>query len=187
LFTLALMTGMRQGELLGLRWHDVDLDQGLLHVRQTLKSLPGEPVFGPPKSASSRRFIPLDDLAEAALRTQKERQAWERKQAGIAWQEWGGGLVFTRHDGRPLDPRESTRRLQRLAKDAGLGHITFHQLRHGFTSLMAASGASLAEVRDLLGHSTITLTANTYTHLFPEVKRDAVRRMAALVKTGTRG
>jgi integrase len=105
LFTLALMTGMRQGELLGLRWRDVDLEQGFLHVRQTLKSLPGEPVFGPPKSASSRRFMPLDDLAEAALRTQKDRQTWERKQAGIAWQEWGGGLVFTRQDGRPLDSR----------------------------------------------------------------------------------
>lgn len=176
LYAVALTTGLRQGELLGLRWSDVDLDMGMLVVRQALQKIGREWVIGPPKSDTSRRTIPLAEATIAALRRQRARQAEERLRAGEVWDSsWG--LVYTALDGMPLDGGEVTKKLQRAQAAAGLPRTTFHDLRHGAATLLLAQGVPLATIRDILGHSTITLTANTYAHVVPELRRDAAAAM----------
>ena len=186
LYAVALTAGLGQAELLGLRWTDVDLDAGLLTVRQTIQKVDGEWVVGPPRSATSRRTIPLVASAAAALKRQRARQAEERLRAGEVWDaSWG--LVFAALDGTSLDGGEATKALQRAQAKAGLPRTTFHQLRHGAATLLLAQGVPLATIRDILGHSTITLTANTYAHVLPELRREAAAAMDRVFATGTGG
>ncbi len=172
LYVMAMGTGMRQGELLGLTWKHVDLDSGTAAVRQQMQRVNGTLTLVEPKTAQSRRTVALPAIVVRALVAHRERQRFERKWAGSRWQEYG--LVFTTTIGTPLDNSNVTHNFQKALSDAKIRKQRFHDLRHCAATLMLAQGADLRTIMDVLGHSTITLTANTYAHL-----TDATRRVAA--------
>jgi integrase len=171
LFAAALSTGMRQGELFGLGWDDIDFERNTVRVRRALQRVKGKPTFVEPKSESSRRTITLPAVAMAAFRTQRTRQRDQRLLAGDQWQDWG--LVFTSSKGTPLDGPNVNKRLQKLLEQAGLPRQRFHDLRHGCASLLLAAGVPPRTIMGVLGHSQISLTLNTYSHLSPALERDA--------------
>jgi integrase len=162
LFATALYTGMRQGELLGLRWPDVDLDAGTMRVRQAVQKIDGAWQFVEPKSANGRRTVPLCQPAIDVLRQQKDQVRTMRAHADMAWQEYG--LVFPSALGTPLDSSNVTHHLQRQLHVAGLPHVTFHALRHTCGSLLHQEGVPARTIMEILGHSQITLTLGTYCH-----------------------
>jgi integrase len=187
LYVLAMATGMRQGELLGLRWDDVDLSARSLAVRTALHRRGGSPALVEPKSARGHRTIPLPDIAVSALRAHKVRQAEDRLLAGSRWRGEPWGLVFTSTVGTPLDGTAVTHRFQRLLASAGLPKQRFHDLRHAAASYMLAGHVPMRVVMETLGHSDIRLTANTYSHLAPALAREAADRMDDLLTTASAG
>jgi integrase len=166
---------MRQGEMLGLRWQDVDLDGGTLRVRHQMQRVNGKLQLVEPKTKKSRRTVALPAIVVAALRAHRERQTFEKRWAGTRWQE--RGLVFTTTIGTPLDNSNVVHGFQKLLAAHGMRKQRFHDLRHCAASLLLAQGAGLRTVMDVLGHSTITLTANTYGHLTDETRRVAADLM----------
>lgn len=172
-YVLAAVLGMRQGEVLGLRWADVAGD--VLHVRQTVRRAPGAggaPVYEPPKSPRSRRALPLPPLVLAALADRAAWQAREQAEAGDLWQD--AGLVLTGPRGEPLHPGAVIRRLYRAIKVSKVPAVTFHDLRHSAASMMANAGVPPRVVADVLGHSRITTTLDLYTHTPAGAMRDAL-------------
>jgi integrase len=165
LYRLAIMTGMRQGELLGLQWADVDWNASRLEVRHTLVRLKGEWTLAEPKSGRSQRSIKLAPTVLQALRSHRAGQNAERLAIGRAWQD--RDLVFTHEDGSPLDARALARHLRKLLATAGLPRSRFHDLRHTAGTSLIADGIPLVMVKDLLGHSTIAITADIYSHVLP--------------------
>jgi len=179
LYTVALAIGLRQGEALGLRWEDVELDAGLLHVRHALQRIDGKLQLVEPKSARSRRTIVLPDVVRDALHAHRVRQTEQRLAVGAEWEE--AGFVFTTELGRPLNDSNVTHMFQRHLKRAGLPRQRFHDLRHACASLLLAQGVSPRVVMEVLGHSQITLTLDTYSHVMPGLQADAAARMHALL------
>jgi integrase len=161
LFHLVALRGLRRGEAAGLRWSDLDLDAGTLTVSGQLRQLGGRMTTEPPKSDAGRRVIALNKTMITALREHKARQQAERAAAGDRWTETG--YVFTTQTGKPVGPDRMTRLFRRLVAGSGLPPVTLHGLRHGAAAL--AAGTDLKVVQDQLGHSTIVLTADTYTNL----------------------
>ena len=179
LYTLALSTGMRIGEVLGLQWEDIDFDRRVIHIRNQLGRQEGTFVLSPPKTPQSRRTIPLPQEMVDALRAHKSTQLEE----GItAWD--GGDLVFRTSKGGPFDGPNVTRYLQRHAKEAGLPRIRFHDLRHACATFLLAQGVELQVVKEILGHSQISLTADTYAHVLPSLKEDATERLRSVIWGG---
>ena len=176
LFITAITCGLRQSELIGLRWNDLDLDLARLRVRTTLQQVRGEWVDGEPKSDASKRTLPLPALTVKALKAHRTQQWGERLMAGPVWDNQRD-LVFCTHSGGPLGARNLTRDFHKLTKRAGLRTVTFHNLRHSTASLLVATNSQLTEIKELLGHSDIRLTSNTYTHLFDEAKRAAMDKL----------
>ena len=179
LFHLVALRGLRRGEAAGLRWSDLDLDAGTLTVTGQLQQLGGRLVAGPPKSDAGRRVIALDKTTIAALREHRSRQQAERGAAGTRWAETG--YVFTTGTGKPVGPDRMTRLFAKLVAASGLPPVTLHGLRHGAATLALAAGADLKVVQDQLGHSTVVLTADTYTSVLPETARTAAEHTAALL------
>jgi len=170
-FIVALSTGLRRGEVLGLRWQDVDLEGRVLFVRQALQRVDRALKMVPPKTHRSSRPIPLPQFAVTAFSQQKVRQANDRRLVGRAWED--GGLVFTTEIGTPLEPRNVNRRFYAARSAAGLEWVRLHDLRHAFATFLLDQGEELRTVMDLLGHSTIRLTADTYGHVLPSRARKA--------------
>ncbi len=179
LFHLVALRGLRRGEAAGLTWADVDLEAGTLTISGQLQQLGGRLVAGPPKSDAGRRVIALDKTTITALREHRSRQQAERAAAGPRWTETG--YVFTTTAGKPVGPDRMTRLFRRLVAESGLPPVTLHGLRHGAATLALAGGADLKVVQDQLGHSTITLTADTYTSVLPETARAAAERTAVVL------
>lgn len=179
LFHLTALRGLRRGEAAGLKWSDLDLDAGTLTVSGQLQQLGGRLVAGPPKSDAGRRVIALDKTTIAALREHRLRQQAERDAAGRRWTETG--YVFTTRTGKPVAPDLMTRLFRTLVAGSGLPPVTLHGLRHGAATLALAAGADLKIVQDQLGHSTVVLTADTYTSVLPETARAAAEHTAALL------
>lgn len=196
IYELIAMTGMRRGEALALRWQDVNLTDGYLTVRQQLTSvhtaeLLGRPcpscgvlhkamAFGPPKTSSGdARRIDLGQAATGVLLAQKLAQDAERAQWGDAYVDHD--LVFSDVDGNPLRPNHVTKTFNALSDEAGLRRIRLHDLRHGRASLMLAAGVDMAIVSKVLGHSTIRLTADTYSHLLEGVGKKAAEAADSLI------
>ncbi len=175
LYAVALATGLRLGEVLGLRWQDVDLDGGVLHVRQAVQRLGQQTAFVPPKTHRSRRQISLPGSTIALLKEHRTRQIEQRLAAGPAWEEYR--LVFTNGLGGPLVPATITKGFQADLRRAGLPAMRFHDLRHGTASLLLAQGVSPRVVMERLGHSTITLTLGTYSHVIPALDREAADQL----------
>jgi integrase len=166
LFALAIHLGLRQGELLALKWEDVNLEAGTLQVRRSLSgSNGGQPVFTTPKTAKSRRQVRLTAGATEALKRHRKRQLEERLRVAGLWRDHG--LVFT-ETGTPLDRHNLCQRsFKPLLKKAGLPGIRFHDLRHTCATLLLTRGVHPKIVQDLLGHSTIAITLDTYSHVLP--------------------
>ena len=179
LFHLVALRGPRRGEAAGLRWSDLDLDAGTLTVAGQLQQIGGRLVAGPPKSDAGRRVIALDKTTITALREHRTRQQAERAAAGTRWVETG--YVFTTVTGTPFRPDRMTRQFAKLVAASGLPPVTLHGLRHGAATIALAAGADLKVVQDQLGHSTITLTVDTYTSVLPETARTAAEHTAALL------
>jgi integrase len=180
LFILALKTGMRRGELLALRWDDVDLDKGMLQVRGTLRRTREGLTFGTPKTAASRRKVVLSPTSIAALRRHQVRQDEERRTAGDLWQDFG--LVFPNTVGRPMEPRDLLSDVYRpLLKRAGLPPVTFHALRHTAATLLLAEGEHPKVVQELLGHAQVSITLDRYSHMTPRLMSNAAALMDQLL------
>ena len=181
LVTLALLTGLRQGELLGLRWADLDLEGGWLHLSRTLSWVRGVgPTYVPTKSRASQRPVHLVAPAVAALKRHRARQAEARLAAGAAWRD--EDLVFASRSGGPLEASNMTRTWWRPAlAAAGLGHVRFHDLRHSCASLLFGLGYSAKVVQDVLGHGSIGVTADTYGHLAQGIHAEALESLGELL------
>jgi integrase len=166
LFVLAVHTGMRQGELLGLHWEDVDLEAGAIRVRRALSQTNDGPVLAAPKSAKSRRRIKLTGAAVEALKRHRAAQNAERLRLGGLWED--RGLVFPNRTGSLLSPYLLTDGpLERPLERAGLPPIRFHDLRHTCATILLSRGVHAKLVQELLGHATISITLDTYSHVLP--------------------
>ena len=174
LYTVAISVGLRQGEALGLRWQNVDLDAGTLTVADTLHKLGSGYELREPKTEKSRRTIALPQVAITALKRHWSAQLEARLRAE-RWHDWN--LVFTEVDGRPLHGPTVTRRFQRLLSEIGMPRMRFHDLRHSCASLLLAQGVDLKSIQETLGHSTISVTMDTYSHLQDEARRTVADRM----------
>jgi integrase len=182
LFSVALSLGLRQGEALGLRWQDIDFEARTLRVRYAIQRIEGKLQMVEPKTERSRRILPLPETVLSALRTHRSRQLEERLSLGSHWQETG--LVFTSTVGTPLEPRNVVRKFHALLKKAELPHFRFHDLRHACASLLLAQGVPARTVMEILGHSQISLTMNTYAHVLPAMKQDAMDLMDSILMGG---
>lgn len=168
LYAVAVGLGMRQGELLALRWDDIDLDGGVVQVRHTLrarervrqKNTPRQWRLAEPKTERGRRTLGLPAQVALALREQRARQARERLAAGPKWQDYN--FVFTTPIGRPMDGVDVTHRFQEALEAAGLRRQRFHDLRHAHATLLIERGVELAVVSRALGHADLSTTADTY-------------------------
>jgi integrase len=182
LYVVAVTTGMRQGELLALRWKDVDLDARALRVHATLIMTKSGMEFAEPKSARSRRQISLTLIAIAALRRHRAAQLEERLRVAATWTDHD--LVFASEVGGPLDGSNVLRRsFYPLLRRAGLPHIRFHDLRHSAATLMLSRGVPLKIVSEILGHSQISITADTYMHVTPGMQREAAAAVDAALSS----
>jgi integrase len=179
LITVAMSTGLRKGELLALRWPDVDLDRGTLRVRATLSTVNGEWHWGEPKSARSRRTLALSDVAAAALKRHRAFQAQQRLRAGDRWHNFD--LVFASEVGTPMDGDNVVRMFKALCRRAGVPERRFHDLRHTCATFLLGQGVPTRVVMEVLGHSQMSLTTDTYQHVLPVMTRDAADRMDDLL------
>ena len=180
LYELALATGARQGELLALRWSDVDLDAGVVTIQRSLVRSSVGLSFAEPKTSSSLRSVPIGRYTVEALRDHRRRQAEERIRAGTTWEDQG--LIFTNTYGRPVDAGELLRSHHyRLLDRAGVPRVRFHDLRHTAATLMLAQGVHPKVVSERLGHSTPMLTLTVYSHVTPTMQREAATALDALL------
>lgn len=177
LYILAISTGARQGELLALKWREVDLTAGTIQIRATLRQ---DGTFSEPKTDKARRQISLPGVALEALKAHRVRQLEERLSAGSLWQDHD--LVLCNAVGRPLDANNMRRRsFAHVLRRAGLQRMRFHDLRHSTASLLLSQGVHPKVVQELLGHSQIAITMDTYSHLLPTLQKDAMEGLNRLL------
>lgn len=181
LVSLALATGMRRGELLALRWSDMNLENGSIQVQRTVDRLPEYGMYeSEPKSDSGRRHIVLPGHIVEVLKQHQARQLEVQQQAGDKWQDLD--LVFSTRLGRFLEPSYINTRFNAAVKAAGLPPMRFHDLRHSAATLLLAMGIHPKVVQELLGHSQISTTMNLYSHVLPSMQRDAMNDMDNFLK-----
>jgi integrase len=171
-------TGTRRGEALGLRWADVDLDAGTATIRQTVGVVAHEPVIGQPKTAAGLRTIDLDRTTVAALREHRRRQLEERLAIGSGWKDHG--LVFCGVDGDVPHPEAVSKRFDRRIRRYRLPVMPLHSLRHTWATLALRAGVHPKVVQERLGHSTVMVTLEVYSHVTAGMGRDAAEQVAAL-------
>jgi integrase len=173
---------MRRGELLGLRWIDVDLDAGRVAIRQPRVVVDHAVYTSEPKTARSRRSIALDPATVAALREHQARQAAERVVIGPGCQD--SGLVFTRPDGSPIHPHLFSDWFKQHVPRAGPPKIRLHDVRHSYASAALAAGIAAKVVSERPGHATIAITMDTYSHVLPGLDERAAATVVQLILEG---
>jgi integrase len=178
-FYLAANTGMRRGEVLGLRWKDVDLEGGRLSVRQAVVSVAYKMQVSDAKTGSGRRTIDLDPRTIAILRSWRTEQLKERLAKGAPKDE--SGFVFARTDGSPLHPDLLSQSFDRLVAHSGLPRISLHDLRHTHATILLKAGVPVKVVSERLGHSSPAFTMTVYQHVLPGMQADAAAAFAAVV------
>jgi integrase len=176
---LAATTGMRRGELLGLRWEDIDLDAGVVRVAQARVRAGNQVVAGEPKTARGRRTIALDPATVAALRQHRKRQSEERLAAGPHYAD--SGLAFTMPGGTPIHPNRFSLWFRRHARAAGLPPIRLHDMRHSYATAGLAAGVPPKVMSERLGHATVAFTLDTYTSALPAMDKSAADVVAGLI------
>jgi integrase len=179
---MLLSTGMRRGEAVGLRWADVDLDAGVASVRRSLTVVDGTTLVSEPKTAKARRQVALDVATVEALARWRTRQKAERLQLGGDWVDTG--YVFTKEDGNFLHPDNVMVVFRRLVTSAGVPAIRLHDLRHTSATLALAAGVHPKVVQERLGHSSIGITLDTYSHVVQGMQADAAALVGRLLVGG---
>ena len=187
-FLLDLFSGLRLGEIVALRWKDIDFKNGLLKVNQTLcrvknfdGNVKGKTIlsFDTPKTEKSKREIPLLNEVVISLRAHKARQSTEKLKAGELYNDTG--LVFCNEIGSPIDPRKFTDIFYKLVEKSGIEKANVHAIRHTFATRGLENGIELKVMQELLGHSSIALTADTYSHVLKDKKREAINKLQCLI------
>ena len=181
LFTVAMAVGLRVGEACGLRWDDIDLSSRTLRVGQAIQWRNGKPSVVEPKSDSSRRTVRLPEFAVEVLKSHRARQREEKLAAGKDWVELG--LVFTTTIGTILDYSNVRKEFKKLLVDAGLPDIGLHGLRHTCATILMVQGVAAKVVMETLGHSQVSLTLDTYSHVSSDLQSQAAEKMDALIRS----
>jgi len=177
LWTLLLTTGLRRGEVLGLKWGDLDLDAGRLAIRRTLVANGYTPEWSTPKTEKSTRVVAIDPGTVEALRAHRRRQLEERLALGEGYRD--DGLVFCRPDGTILHPQNVSQTFERLEAKAGVPRIRLHDTRHTAATVMLALGVPLKVVSERLGHSSTKITADVYQHVSEHMQAEAAAQLGA--------
>jgi integrase len=177
---LAVATGLRRGELLGLRWSDLDLKAGKLTVNQAMQRTRGELEFKQPKTKTSRRMITLPTKTVESLQAHYKAQLQDRMKLGLGRDP--RGLVFTRADGLPFDPDSLSKAFERLILKAQVTEITLHGLRHTHISHLLMDGVHVKVVSERAGHANVNITLNTYAAYIPNMQADAALRINAWLR-----
>jgi integrase len=179
---LALTTGLRRGEVCGLKWEDVDLEKGTLAVRRSLEQIGKHVIEKDPKTAGSRRLVLLPKLAVDVLAENSSIQAANKQAMGEAYQD--GGWVCAHADGRHLQPDSVTSNYRKVLAKAGLPHCRFHDLRHTLATQLLANGVPVKVVSEILGHSSVYITQDVYSHVLPHMQQQAADTIDRLFGTG---
>jgi integrase len=168
---VAISTGMRRGEILALRWSDLDADLTVARVHRTLQTAGGALQFVEPKTRRSRRAVELPTFVRPYLERERADQLMRRYS-----QSWADhDLVITRRDGRPVNPDTLSSGWYRFCRKEGLSHVRFHDLRHAHATLMLLQGVHPKIVSERLGHASVGITLDTYSHVLPSMQSEAVR------------
>ena len=180
LYRVAAMTGLRRGEVLGLRWCDVDFDAELIMVKQQVVAIDGRGTIASVKTNASRRSVTLDQRTMACLKSHRGRQARARLALGADYQDLD--LVFARVDGRWIEPGFVSGRFNSAVEATdGVKRIRFHDLRHTHATLLLACGTDPKTVSARLGHTSVAFTLDRYTHVLPTMQANAANALAAIV------
>jgi len=182
MFRIVGMTGLRRGELCGLAWSNVDLDNATLSIRQTITSVGHRPVLGSVKTNRSRRVLDIDAATVAVLRRHRTAQLEQRMLMGAGYVD--RDLVFCRPDGAPWQPESVSQAFDRAVARADLPRIRLHDLRHSHASHLLAAGVNVKIVSERLGHGSVSFTLDVYAHVMPGQQAGAVAAVAALVDGG---
>ncbi|MCL2492879.1 MAG: site-specific integrase [Clostridiales bacterium] len=190
LYTLALATGMRRGEILALTWDCINFSTKSISVKSSVLRVKDPDtqetriIFSEPKTKAGRRTVPILENLVPALQAHKERQDAEKTQAGSAWNE--RDLVFCSNVGTVIEPRRVRQMMDKISDKAGIEHVTFHALRHTFATRMLEAEVPAKIVQDILGHSDVTLTLNTYSHVMGTTAHEQIAKIDSLFsKTNT--
>jgi Phage integrase family len=187
LWWLIALRGLRRGEACGLRWCEVDLDHGVLFIVRNRTTAGYQVIEGDPKTTAGVRAVALDRHTVAVLREHRRRQLADRDRRQATGKIWhDSGYVFVRPDGMPIHPGYVTQRFAKLVKVAQLPPVRLHDLRHGAASLAQEAGADLKSIQDQLGHSSIVVTADTYTNVLPAIQRQCAEATVKLVLNAAR-
>jgi integrase len=179
-YVTAINTGMRRGEVLGLRWQDVDFDNNILYVRQSLQEVKKVGLtFKEPKSGKSRSITFTPSLAKELKKIYKQQLEYKLS-LGQGYNDLD--LVFAQKNGKPLQPSEMARNYRKLVDKSGLPYIRFHDLRHTHATLLLQQGVHPKVVSERLGHSTIGITMDTYTHVLPNMQKEVALLLEQLIK-----
>lgn len=180
-YTLLVLYGLRRGEVLGLRWQDIDFEAGEIRIRQQMQRVAGVLEPGPVKTKAGKRDLPLLGLAREALETHRATQAEARAHAGSGWHGDALGLIFTTSSGRPIEPNNFVRSFQRLCREHGVRIIKVHHLRHTAATMLKNLGVPAREAQLILGHSQISVTQEIYQHGDANTRREALGRVEAVL------
>jgi integrase len=183
LFLMASQTGMRRGELCGLRWQDVDTDTGRMEIKVQL-SAGGEEV--PTKTKAGRRSVPLDAGLLAMLKAHRTQQKKDRMRWGELWVD--SGRVFVRENGEQLEPDSVSNTFRKISREADLPPVRLHAMRSGAATMALAAGVPMKTVSEMLGHASEAITSKIYTAVGDELKREAITSIGVLIPrraTGT--
>jgi integrase len=182
IFYAAVSSGLRQAELLGLRWRDIDLDMLSISVSQVLYKRNGICIFKEPKTAHSRRRVAMTPKLALFLRAYRagREQLYEQLGKPLGLDD----LVFAGVEGKPVDPGVLSHAFGKIAKQARLQNVHFHSLRHSFASLMLLRGASAKVISEALGHSSVAFTMDTYSHIIEGMQNDAMELLDGVLPAG---
>jgi integrase len=178
-FVLAIMTGMRQAEILGLKWPDINWDNGTLSVQRTMNYVNCEPVFMDLKTDRSRRLIALSPETIESLKYHKSIQTQDKLLFGKAYQD--NNMIVATKDGRPMSQNSLNKSWQRALEQINVPRIRFHDLRHTHASLLLALGVHPKVVQERLGHANINITLDTYSHLLPGLQKEAAHQFDSIL------
>lgn len=173
------VVGLRRGEALALTWPKIDLEVGTVRIDRSLGVVDGRLTFGPPKSDSGQRTVALDAESVRILRSHRAAQNAEKLALGAGYVD--DGLVFAHEDGSPLRPEWVSKRFQTLSAASSLPRIHLHDLRHSAASVALSAGVPMKAVSERLGHSTMGITADIYSHVTTELAKDSAERVAAVL------